>query len=163
MHLGGILGPEPPGEEGGAPLQGSLHLLRRLPPHLPGHLFILVTLLPQVVAAMRAKAGESVEMKEGYGMTETSSCVSRTHADFQEVVGGSGDRWPGAPGHRRPPHHGHGGAGGGAGHRGARGAGEPGGAPGQGTPGGQVVVRDQVGLTHKPFDVSGHGRLLQQP
>ena len=41
----------------------------------------------QVVAAMRAKAGESVEMKEGYGMTETSSCVSRTHADFQEVLG----------------------------------------------------------------------------
>ena len=87
VHLGGLPGPEPAGEEGGAPGQGPLHLLRGLPPHLPGAPVLRPSCYSQVVAAMRAKAGESVEMKEGYGMTETSGCVSRTHADFQEVLG----------------------------------------------------------------------------
>merc|ERR1719458_1360038 len=42
----------------------------------------------QIVAAIRAKAGPC-ELKEGYGMTETSSGVSRTHRDMDESLRGT--------------------------------------------------------------------------
>jgi len=42
----------------------------------------------QIVAAVRAKAGPC-ELKEGYGMTETSSGVTRTHRNMDESLRGT--------------------------------------------------------------------------